>query len=91
MPATVYLKICTELEVDNQYILHGSFQLFQPVLYKAVLEVIGDNVLMLNQSKEKDITNQSNNKAIEFKLAELTHNLIMAYAQIRKQYLSTDK
>ncbi len=90
MPATVYLKICKELGVDNQYVLHGSFQLFQPILHEAVSEVIGEN-LVLHQTTDGVIsTSQKNTKLTEFQLSELTHNLLMAYARIRKQYLTTD-
>lgn len=45
MPAGVYVQICEELGVDNQFVLEGHFQLRYHPLWDALFTVLGDGLL----------------------------------------------
>lgn len=90
MPAVVYIKICTALGIDNQYVLQGNFELHHMDLWDALWDALGDGLLdvkllPLTMHGKDEITLHNRKQQNASKLAEAIN---IAYDKVRKETLA---
>lgn len=79
MPASVYVQMCQQLGIDNQFVLERNFQLRYHPLWDALHRVLGDALVTIRHQPITDRSDMGKQRERQRNADALAHQLSSAY------------